>query len=154
MDGASAAATVLQLVETGITVSNALYQYGKSVKNANTSCIRLIDDIKLVVNIAHVANHLFSKSPTATVSNELSQYWLTPQSPAIKCKKMLEELQTKMLSGDGGPMKLRAKLRWPFTEAEIKGKIEAFEKYLPYLQLSLQTVHMLRRDMQTTRSRA
>ncbi|KAF9233734.1 hypothetical protein BU15DRAFT_79802 [Melanogaster broomeanus] len=62
MDGAgSAAATILHIIETGISASLASYQYGVSVKNAEKSLQKLTEEINMFNNIASKAEEFVRK---------------------------------------------------------------------------------------------
>ncbi|KAF9233866.1 hypothetical protein BU15DRAFT_66236 [Melanogaster broomeanus] len=139
MDGASAATTILQIIKTGISASLALYQYGASVKNAEKSLQKLMEEITTINKIANNAEEFVRKLDKKTAPADFCQYWIAEHSPAMGYKKTLDEL-TKTLSHNHGRslgMKVLKRLKWPCIEPQIKGAIEAFERYIPYLELSL-----------------
>jgi hypothetical protein len=118
-----------------LDVSCALYKYGASVKNAKESCQKLNEEIKMINNIASAAEELVRNLPTMTAPDIFCQYWTDDQSPAMSYKKTLNELMKALSPGCG--MKALKRLTWPLIEPQIKDAIESFERYIPYLELSL-----------------
>ncbi|KAF9233309.1 hypothetical protein BU15DRAFT_80242 [Melanogaster broomeanus] len=138
MDGASAAATIMQIIGTGISASLAVYQYGVSVKNAEKSCQRLIEEINLINNLAGTAEEFVRGLSTKTAPDSFCQYWIADHSPAMRYKRTLDQLIAMLShSHDGSWTNGLRRLMWPGKESEIKAAIESFERYIPYLELSV-----------------
>ncbi|KAF9233313.1 hypothetical protein BU15DRAFT_80246 [Melanogaster broomeanus] len=139
MDGASAAATILQLVETGISVSRAVYQYGVSVKNAKKSCQRLIEEIQLINTLAIAAEESVGKLSTSAAPASFCRCWIDSQSPAMRYKSELDKFKKKVEQGQDvcWAKSFVWQLRWPSKESEIEAAIESFEGYIKHLNLAV-----------------
>ncbi|KAF9233735.1 hypothetical protein BU15DRAFT_79803 [Melanogaster broomeanus] len=143
MDGLSAAVTILEIIKTGISTAIALQQYGVSVKNAEKSLQKLTDEINMINNIANLAEEFVRKLDKKTAPADFCRCWIAEKSPAMGYKKTLDELM-KTLShnhGRSAGMGILGRLKWPLIEPQIKGAIESFERYIPYLQLSLEWIN-------------
>ena len=141
MDGASAAATILQIIQTGITVSKALHDYGTSVINAKKSCKRLMDEISTISRLANTAEQFVRGLASSNPPESFCQFWIAPDSPAMRYKKSLDELMTTLPRNGGTQMKMRQRLTWHWTESKINSTIEAFERYVPYLEISIAMIN-------------
>ncbi|KAF9231190.1 hypothetical protein BU15DRAFT_68542 [Melanogaster broomeanus] len=122
MDGASAAATILQLIETGICVSRAVHQYGVGVKNAKNA-----------------AEESVGKLSTSTAPTSFCRCWIDSQSPAMRYKSELDKFKKKVEQEQdvGWAKSLVWQLRWPSKESEIEAAIESFEGCIKHLNLAV-----------------
>ncbi|KAF9235652.1 hypothetical protein BU15DRAFT_64656 [Melanogaster broomeanus] len=137
MDRSSSANTVREIIETGGAVITALVKYSASVKNANESCQRLIQEIRLINSLASTAEAYVRTLSIYTVPDNFCRCWTDPKSPAMLYKseldKVRENLEGVWLSQkhDAGWMKcLKMRQGRSIKNSEINAAIESFERFI------------------------
>ncbi|KAF8842835.1 hypothetical protein BDN67DRAFT_313586 [Paxillus ammoniavirescens] len=143
MDGASSAATVLQLIQVATQVSAALGQYVVSVKNAQASCDKLIKHISIIISAATSAKDILDTSQSSHSSgcDTLLTEWFADNGHPAQCMKEFDDLLSLLTTNSNGGMKWSAKLMWPLKERKIKAAIKTFDQHSAYFQLFLSVVN-------------
>ncbi|KAF9237304.1 hypothetical protein BU15DRAFT_76025 [Melanogaster broomeanus] len=144
MDGLSAAATVLQLLQVAAQVSCALSQYVATVKGAESSRSKLIDQIMLISAAAKAIESVVQNSspPSRTPEQQafLTEWFRHDGSPA-QCKKQLDDLLSWLHTQAGGAKNTRfrfvKRLMWPLRENRIHTTIRAIQEHMPYFHYIL-----------------
>ncbi|KIJ63611.1 hypothetical protein HYDPIDRAFT_29402 [Hydnomerulius pinastri MD-312] len=151
MDGLSAAATVLQVVQVAAQVTNALGAYVSSVKGADSSRQQLLDQIKLIVAAEKAVASVVQKLPPSSQSQEqqaLLAEWFKTDGPPAQCKASLEKLLSWLEAQaiNKKPMKWKDRLKWPTKEKKISAAIQAFDRHMPYFHaiLSIDTSNSIK----------
>jgi hypothetical protein len=143
MDGASSAATVLQLIQVATQVSAALGQYVVSVKNAQASCDKLIKHISIIISAATSAKDILDSSQSSHSSgcDTLLIEWFADNGHPAQCMKEFDDLLDLLTTNSNGGMKWSTKLMWPLKERKIKAAIQTFDQHSAYFQLFLSVVN-------------
>lgn len=127
MDGVSAAASVVALIETSLEVVSLCAEYYSNVKNAKKDACRLCLEVKAFVSVLQNLDKL-ARSPGATrlfasrSLNDLIQKLLIH----------LEHLQKKLEPGKGRKAMSRCGIRalkWPFERKELEKDPGVLERY-------------------------
>lgn len=147
MDGISAAAAVIGLIQAGTQVITLLGRYISSVKDGDSSRARLLDQIKLISAAETTIESIVrNSSPSLRTPGlrTLIDEWFKENGPPTKCKRELEELANWL---ENQPEAKRHKkwvkmLSWPTKEKKIQATVRAFEGYMPYFRdvLSIETL--------------
>ncbi|KAF9242326.1 Sec8 exocyst complex component-specific domain-containing protein [Melanogaster broomeanus] len=111
MDGASSAATILQLIE----VANKLYGLVDSVINAQSSRDKLIKHIKIIITAASSVKEILESSQSSDCDT-LRTEWLADDGPPAHCMKVFNDLLLAL------------------RERKIKAAIQTFDQYRSYFQ--------------------
>ncbi|KAF9233918.1 ankyrin repeat-containing domain protein [Melanogaster broomeanus] len=136
MDGASSAATILQLIQIANQVSAALGEYVLSVKNAQSSCDQLISHIKIIITAASSVKDILESSQSSDCDALLTE-WFADDGPPAHCMKVFDDLLSGLLANSNGRMRWIEKIKWPLRERKIKAAIQTFDQHTSYFQLCL-----------------
>ena len=127
MDGVSAAASVVALVETSFKVLSLCAEYYFHVKNAKQDADRFCLEVKAFINVLQNLNRL-ARGPAAprlfasrSLNDEIQQ-----------CLLHLEHLRKKLDPGKGRKAMSRygiRALKWPFERKELEKDIGVLERY-------------------------
>ena len=147
MDGISAAAAVIGLVQAGTQVVTALGRYISSAKEADSSRARLLDQIKLISTAETTIESIVRNSSPSSRNpglQTLIDEWFKENGLPRKCKKELEELASWLESQREAKKhkKWVKMIAWPIKEDKIQATIRAFEGYMPYFRdvLAIETL--------------
>ena len=136
MDGLSAAASVIAVIEISAKVASLCFQYSVAVKNAKEDAQRLQ---KKADNIGHTLRGLKQQlerpdgtrlSATRTLTEALQE-----------CLVLLQKLETQLKPGKTRRAMSRfggRAMKWPFKSKQIEKTIASLEKYEQTFSLSLQ----------------
>ena len=143
MDGISAAASIIAVIQISGQVINLCRTYYSEVRDAKTDIQRLREEITslqtVLTKVADLAN-----APDVA---ELSTLGLLnqPDGPVQQCLTELIKLAAKLNPGQGkDTMKqfgLRA-LKWPFISKDVDKAIKAIGRYKVTFNLALTTDHV------------
>jgi hypothetical protein len=136
MDGLSAAANVIAVVDISAKIASLCFQYSVAVKNAKEDIGRLqrkVNDIKDV--LGEVQQLLDGRDKTRlSATNKLLD-------SLKECFLQLEELKTQLEPGKTrkamSQFGVRA-LKWPFTSKEVEKIVASLERYEQTFSLALQ----------------
>lgn len=139
MDGASSAATVLQLIQVATQVSAAFSQYVISVKNAESSRERLANQITIITGAAKIMKAILDSSNTRknSIYDELIKQWFASDGPPTQCMKTFDDLLKCLSASGNGRMKWGERLTWRWKEKKVNSAIQTFEQYSSYFQTFL-----------------
>ncbi|KAH7890100.1 hypothetical protein F5I97DRAFT_1965195 [Phlebopus sp. FC_14] len=139
MDGASSATIIIQLIETGAQVLSALTQYVKSVKEAESCRLKLVEHLSLATRAAAAVQTILESSSTRSKADDvLIKDWFCDDGPQMQCKKALDGLLGDLSATINKRMSWAEKLQWPMKEKRINARIQVFERHRPYFGLVLQ----------------
>ncbi|KAF9235441.1 hypothetical protein BU15DRAFT_77937 [Melanogaster broomeanus] len=145
MNGLSAAATILQLLQVAAQVSTALGQYVAAVKDAESSRSRLVDQITLMTTAAKAVGSVLQNPPSSRTPEQqaLLKEWFRTEGSAARCEKRLEDLLSWLHNevNSKKPVQWVRRFIWPVKENRIHAAIRAFEGHMPYFRdiLSIDT---------------
>jgi len=137
MDGISAAASIIAVIQISGQVINLCQTYYSEVRDAKMDIRRLSEEITslqaVLTKVADLAN-----APNAA---KLSALGLLnqPGGPAQQCLKELIALAAKLNLGQGKEMKqfgLRA-LKWPFSSKDVDKFVTTIERHKTTFNLAL-----------------
>ena len=137
MDGVSAAASVVALVETSLKVVSLCVEYCSHVKNAKKDADRLCLEVKALSSVLQNLDKL-ARSPRATrlfASRSLNE-------DIKQCLIHLKHLQKKLEPGKGRKAMSRCGIRalkWPFERKELEKDLGALERYKSTFTAALNT---------------
>jgi hypothetical protein len=147
MDGVSSAAAILPLVQLAGKLAIVVGQYASSVKNAENSRQRLLQELFAIGGIMNTVKTLVDNSSSASNTSRTSprvenlSSLFSADGPLVPLQDtltaLLDELnkditqQTKF-----GPVK---RLVWPFKEKRINNFITSLERYKSLLTLAFST---------------
>jgi hypothetical protein len=138
MDGISAAASIITLVQISAQIINLCRTYYSQVRDASTDIQRLREEITSLQNVLTKVADLANAPDSA----ELSTLGLLnqPDGPAQQCLTELIALAAKLNPGQGkDTMKqfgLRA-LKWPFSSKEVGRAVTAIGRHRATFNLAL-----------------
>ncbi|KIJ68138.1 hypothetical protein HYDPIDRAFT_25582 [Hydnomerulius pinastri MD-312] len=121
MDGASAAATVVQLIQVTGQATLAIYQYAVSVQKADESRVQLLDEVQSFGGLlsAVLKVHASARAAPRTSHTPVDFSFLAaPDGPLKICQKIMTDLLGSLKPKSGSKMKRVEKLVWPFKEKE------------------------------------
>lgn len=137
MDGLSAAASVIAVIDLSAKITALCFQYSAAVKNAGKDIERLqrkVSDIKDVFGQVKQRLDVRDKTlPSAT--HDLS-------CSLKECLLQLEELKTQLEPGKTHKAMSRfgfRALKWPFTSKEVEKLVASLESYEQIYTLALLT---------------
>ena len=138
MDGLSAAASVLTVIQISGKVFDLCRTYYLEVRDAREDIKRLCDEVTalqdVLTNVADLAEA--PGSAKLSIVGLLNQ----PDGPLQQCGIELQGLATKLELGQGKDMMkqfgLRA-LKWPFSSKDIDKAINAIGRYKAMFSLAL-----------------
>jgi ankyrin repeat domain-containing protein 50 len=138
MDGLSAAASVITVVQISSQVFDLCRTYYLEVKEARKDIQRLRDKVTslqdVLANVADLADA--PGSAKLSILNLLNQ----PDGPVQQCRRDLVGLAEKLDPGQGKDRmknyRLRA-LKWPFSSKDVDKAITAIERHKATFHLAL-----------------
>jgi ribosome biogenesis GTPase A len=142
MDGLSAAASIIAVIQISSEIFDLCRTYYLNVKEARQDIDRLRNEVAslqdVLVHVVDLTNDPnASSSPTLDLINR-------ENGPLKQCQLLLEELATKLDPGDStNKVTLALKtLKWPFKSKEIDKTLIAMGRYKASVVLSLATDQM------------
>lgn len=137
LDGVSAAASVLTLIETSLKVASLCAKYYSNVKSAKKDIDRFSLEVNAFINVLQNLDKL-ARNPGATrlfASKSLNE-------DIRRCLLDLERLQKKLTPGKSqkamSQYGFRA-LKWPFETKELEKDIGVLERYKSTFSAALNT---------------
>ena len=137
MDGVSAAASVLALVETSVKVTSLCAEYYSQVKNAKRDTDRLCREVQAFIHVLQDLEKL-ARSPGGTKLSTSKSLAKDIQ----QCSTHLEHLQKKLEPGKGRKAMSRhgiRALKWPFESKELEKDLAMLERYKTRFTAALST---------------
>ena len=137
MDPVSAlgvAAAALQFSEQAIIISDSLYQYYKSVKNAPAKSRELRVEALLLSDVLETLTDVFSTQSTSSVLPKAGKYADMLKEFSETTAEMAEKVELKK-----GKLSFK-RLQWPFTEKENEKYLAKLERFKSSFQLALQAL--------------
>jgi hypothetical protein len=137
MDGLSTAASVIAVLQlTGSAIT-----YLSDVKNAPKECrqctVEAANLQNLLVNLRYRLEEGQSDDPWFITVRSLN----VENGPLDQYKQALEQLLSKVQVEDG-PQKLKRRLLWKFSKAEIAGILERMERLKSLVSVALEMDHL------------
>jgi hypothetical protein len=136
MDGLSAAANVIAVVDISAKIASLCFQYSVAVKNAKEDIGRLqrkVNDIKDV--LGEIKQLLDGRDKTRlSATHKLLE-------SLKECFLQLEELKTQLEPGKTRKAMSRfgvRALKWPFTSKEVEKIVASLERYEQTFSLAFQ----------------
>lgn len=137
MDGLSAAASVIAVVQIAEVVCSKLQQYIWAVKDAKKDIERLRDEILTLHDVLEKVDDLkYGPRSEALALDILNK----PDGPIEKCNYELVELLSRLDTGQGDTAMKRVgwrALKWPFNRKAVDKILESLEKYKATFNLAL-----------------
>ena len=136
MDGLSAAASILAVIEISAKVSALCFQYSVAVKGAKEGIERLQQKVKDIEGVLRHLRQLCERSDNTRlpVSRELA--------PSLQgCLDQLQKLEKRLKQGKRQKVMSRLGVRaltWPFKSKEVGEIVSELESYQQIFALSLQ----------------
>lgn len=127
MDGVSAAASIIALVEMSVKVLSLTAEYSAQVKNAKKDIDRFHLELEAFIKVLRSLHELAEN----TEVTELETFRSLTRS-FQQCKLDLEHLQMRLEPGKGQKAMSRYGLRaskWPFERKELYNLIGILERY-------------------------
>ncbi|KAG1886753.1 hypothetical protein F4604DRAFT_1285484 [Suillus subluteus] len=120
---------VLQLIQTIAQASDLLYRYVASVRNADSSCQSLLNELSAIGGILTTVTAI-KKDDTLPpdLSHALSKL-MAIDGPVAKLLVELKSILPNEQAQENGKMKTIPKLKWPFKEKEAGAIIDKLKKY-------------------------
>jgi ankyrin repeat domain-containing protein 50 len=135
MDGISAAASVVALIQISGQVFALCQDYFSEVKNARQDIRRLRDEVMSLQDVLTNVKDL-AEAPSSTKLTSLDLL-NQPDGLIHQCETELKGLSTKLDIGQGkGHMRLRA-LKWPFSKKDVDKTISAISRQKELFNLAL-----------------
>jgi ankyrin repeat domain-containing protein 50 len=138
MDGLSAAASIIAVLQISGQVFNLCRAYYSGVKDARQDITRLryeliaLDDV--LTSVADLAS--FEDSTKLTTFRLLDQ----PEGPIACCHKDLRDLLLKLKHGSGSE-KMRqfglSAMKWPFSKGDVDTAVGALERHKSMFSFAL-----------------
>ena len=142
MDGLSAAASVIAVIQVSSQIFDLCRTYYLNVKEARQDIDRLRNEVASLQDVlVHVVD--LTNDPNASSSRTLDLI-SQEDGPLKQCQSELEDLATKLNPGDSTNkmnLALRA-LKWPFKSKEVDKTLAAIGRYKASVVLSLTTDQM------------
>lgn len=138
MDGLSAAASVIAVIQISLQVYDLCQSYHSGVKNAREDIEHLSNEVWSLKGILTNLKDL-AENPGSTNQSKLDS--LTQQNgPLQQCQKDLDELVTK-LSDAKGKNNMRKwgfrALKWPFSSKDVEKLLETIGRHKETFSLAL-----------------
>ena len=136
MDGLSAAASVIAVIDISAKVASLCFQYLDAVKNAKEDIKRLQ---KKVDNIRNILGELKQRLGGLGETRLSATRKLTESLQ--ECLVQLQELETQLKPGKTRKAMSRfggGALKWPFKTKELEKMVASLENYEQTFSLSLQ----------------
>lgn len=129
------AAAALQLSEQAINISDSLYQYFKSVKNAPAKSRELRLEALLLSDVLETLADVFSAQSASNVSPKAGKYGDMLKEFSETAAEMVKKVELKK-----GKLSIQ-RLQWPFTEKENEKYLAILERFKSSFQLALQALN-------------
>ena len=137
MDGLSAAASILAVVELAAKTASICLEYGHKVKNAKTDIQRLRSELTNLEGVLQGARDLYKDTYTSSFQ---------PPNKALEdcidaCSKELSNLLRTLEPGKTKKLAAKIRLRelkWPFETKQINQTIQRIAEYRETITLALQ----------------
>ncbi|KAF2190141.1 vegetative incompatibility protein HET-E-1 [Zopfia rhizophila CBS 207.26] len=136
MDGLSAAASIIAVVDIAAKVALLCFQYSLAVKDAKRDIVRLQKKVTDIQNVLEEVQKLLEKQDKSQLSTTRKF-----QNPLKECHQQLEELQAQLTPGRGHKVMRRVgfrALKWPFTSKQVEKMVVSLEQYEQTFSLALQ----------------
>ena len=136
MDGLSAAASIIAVIDISAKIASLCFQYSVAVKNAKEDIQRIQ---KKANDIGHTLGELRQGLGRPDGTRLSATHKLTESLQA--CLVLLQKLETQLESGKTRKTIWRLggrALKWPFKSKELEKIIASLEKYEQTFSLSLQ----------------
>jgi hypothetical protein len=136
MDGLSAAASVIAIIDISAKIALLCFQYSVAVKDAKKDIERLERTVTDVKNILEEVKQLLDGqdktrfSATHKLSDSLKE-----------CSRQLQELKTQLEPGKTYKVMHRfgvRALKWPFTNKQVEKMVASLKEYEQTFSLALQ----------------
>ncbi|KAF9231748.1 hypothetical protein BU15DRAFT_82041 [Melanogaster broomeanus] len=142
MDGLSAAAAIVSIVEIGGPVIKTLVEYGETVGTANKSRQRIIREIEMINSLGRAAEAYAQNLSTNPVPECFYRLWTDPGSPSMLYKGQLEifrkELSEWQRTGRVKTVKaVVSRFKWPAKKSKMETAIESFGQYISEMNLAV-----------------
>jgi hypothetical protein len=138
MDGLSAAASVVAIVQAAWEVYDKCQTYYKLVKGARKDIQRLCEEVTLLGDVLTNLSDLAGDTASANLSSVGLLF--QKDGPLQQCREILEELNAKLKPGEG-ENKMRqfgAKaLKWPFSSKDVEGLLKVIGRHKDTFNLAL-----------------
>lgn len=140
MDGLSAAASVIAVVQLTEEIIKICYGYAMTAKDARRDIRALADELESLQDVLADIQRL-SESPEAHTRLSRLGRLVQPGIPLEKCSRCLEELKGKLESTrDPGTMnQIKTVLGWPFKRKDTTRAIDLVRSYRDMLSLVINT---------------
>ncbi|KAH0557095.1 hypothetical protein GP486_005118 [Trichoglossum hirsutum] len=136
MDGLSAAASIVAIVDISAKIASLCFQYSVAVKDAKKDIDRLQRAVTDVKNVLEEIKHLLDRQgkPRLSTTHKLSD-------SLEQCHQQLRELEALLEPGKTHRamhrLGVRA-LKWPFANKQVEKMVASLEKYEQTFSLALQ----------------
>ncbi|KAG2335458.1 hypothetical protein BDR05DRAFT_1006792 [Suillus weaverae] len=138
--------TVLKVIETIAQASALLYRYVASVRNADSSCQSLLNELSAVGGVLTTVMAIEKDgSLPSNLSHALSKLMAT-NGPVANLLAELKSILPNEQAQENGKMKTISRLTWPFKEKEAGTTIDKLKSYCGEIAhiLSIGTWHTLK----------
>lgn len=137
MDGLSALASVIAVIDASVKIASLCFQYSKEVKSAKEDIERLQRKVTDIKNVLERLNRERQGENRLSVTQKLSE--------SLKaCLAQLEQLQAQLEPGEPGKARKAMQrygaraLKWPFTSRKVERIVANLENYEQAFSLALQ----------------
>lgn len=127
MDGASAAASVIALVELSAKVLSLTVEYSNKVKSAKEDISRFRLELEAFIKVLRILQTL-SQIPEATRLVALRSLSESIQQCKLELVHMQKKLEPTKSQNAMSRYGIRA-LKWPFENRELQNQIDVLERY-------------------------
>jgi sugar-specific transcriptional regulator TrmB len=124
MEGVSAAASVIQVVDVAARVYMALYAYFRSVKDAPRRSRELRDEVRLVSDVLELL-----KSNLATCPPDRSDALPVIKSMNNAISRLTETLNEIEKKIEVSKTDVIKRMKWPFSEKENEKYLDTLQRY-------------------------
>ncbi|KAG1847838.1 hypothetical protein DFJ58DRAFT_730021 [Suillus subalutaceus] len=122
-------AAILQVIQTIAQASDLLYRYVASVRNADSSCQSLLNELSAIGGILTTVMAIKKDDNLPPdLSHALSKL-MAIDGPVAKLLVELESILPNEQALENGKMKTIPKLKWPFKEEKVGAIIDKLKKY-------------------------
>lgn len=149
MDGVSAVAATVGLVEAAAQVTTAPSHYISSVKSVQPARTQLLDQIRLISVAGTAIESVVQDAPHSSRTPELQALideWSKADGAPARCKRELEALTIWLEAQVERRMRNRwaKSLVWPVKEDKIRTTVRTLERCIPYFRdiLSIDTLYV------------
>jgi hypothetical protein len=120
---------VLQVIQTIAQASELLYRYVASVRNADSSCQSLLNELSAIGGVLTTVMMIKKDdSLPPNLCNALSKLMAT-DGPVANLLVELQNILPNEQARENGKMKTISRLAWPFKEKEAGAIVDKLKKY-------------------------